>query len=89
MDDKIVSAVVCQKRYRKLRTLEAIEKVATNLKFFFLTTIQLLLCLQTYFPDGIICHQNRMNKIQQKVGTNHCQRNKETTSFFNFFLELK
>ena len=63
------------------------EQNCANLGYF--ATVQLLLCLQTYFPDGITSHQERVNEIQQRVENNHRQFDKKTISLYNFFLELK
>ena len=63
------------------------EQNCANLGYF--AIVQLLLCLQTYFPDGITSHQERVNEIRQRVESNHCQLDKKTTSLYNFFLEFK
>ena len=62
------------------------EQNCANLGYF--AAVQLLLCLQTYFPDGITSHQERVNEIRQRVENNRRQLDKKTTALYNFFLEI-
>ena len=62
------------------------EQNCANLGYF--ATVQLLLCLQTYFPDGNTGHQERVKEIRQKVENNRRQLDKKTTALYNFFLEM-